>query len=50
MQNEKITLRKMLPEIGMLLDVQPMEGLVYASMDRDSDGSFQKIRMWGKQL
>ena len=35
----------MLPEIGMLLDVQPMEGLVYASMDRDSEGCFQKIRI-----
>lgn len=49
MQNEKITLRKMLPEIRMLLDVQPMEGLVYASMDRDSEGCLQKIRIRRKQ-
>lgn len=43
-QNEEIALRKMLPGIGMLLDVQPLEGLVYAPMDRDSEGCFQKIR------
>ena len=48
-QNEKITLRKMLPEIGMSLGVQPLEGLVYSSMDRDSEGCLQKIRIRRKQ-
>ena len=40
----------MLAKIGMLLDVQPLEGLVYASMGRDSEGCFQKIRIRRKAM
>ena len=37
-QNEEIALRNMLAQIGMLLDVQPLESVVYAQVDRDSTG------------
>lgn len=38
-------MRGMLKEIRMLLDVQPLESVVYAQMDRDSANSVQKIRL-----
>ena len=41
-QNEKITLRSVPEKIRMPFDVQPLEGLVYLSMDRDSEGCLQK--------
>ena len=49
MQNEKVTLRNMLAQIGMLFDVQPLESMVYAQMDRDSASSVQKIRLRRKR-
>ena len=43
-------MRGMLKEIRMLLDVQPLESVVYAQMDRDSASSVQKIRLRRKAM
>lgn len=42
-------MRGMLAKIGMPLDVQPLESVVYAQMDRDSASSVQKIRLRRRQ-
>lgn len=40
-------MRGMLKEIRMLLDVQPLESVVYAQVDRDSAGSAKKYGFGG---